>query len=793
MSLTQDDLPPAVEGGESVFDALKKILNTGFTQIGFVGYGPGYTVQNWSFESASKTIMPETSPIISEPVKIEPVSPPQVSPILSEPTTTRIQTVTTSTYAWDDSNTTNATIEIPLELQKNFRITFKANPQNDLHVGFYSNTYQRNINEEECVATSEIENKEVLKLSALVECVFGGWGNTKSVNRFEYVNNRSVVMHESAGSVVIPAANVGVFKTYVITGRLTASTLALSIGYLTDENDEKTFIEMAKITQDNLPSHDPQRDKESIFMALQKPTCTGFNKIGFLGYGTTYEIRDWQVSALETPSQSTSAPIETAPLPQTNPVTPEPVNNSDTTQTVAASAYAWDESNKNATITIPPALQKDFEITFKANPQHDFHIGFYSDTYQRIINSEECVAAAEITTPEDMNAIKLSAVIECVFGGWANTKSVIRFEQAEKRSRMANQSDLAVVIPTENVGTFKAYVITGQFTASTLTVSIGYLANESDKKTFIEMAHITQDNLPSRNPRREQESMWMALQKSTHTGFSKIGFLAWGTPYEIKDWQVSKLETAAATQAEADRLAAETEAARIAAEKTAQEKAATETAAKAEAERIAAETEAARIAAEKAAQEKAAQEAAARAEATRIAAEKAAAEAKAAAELLVTQKTTIAPTTSSTSQTRSTSDTNGQAALTQAYESLKTKLQGVAAQALKVQNAALASTSSAAKLSNTAAHKKLQKNAARLKASADDYVKKMNKAQTTLATTPPPFTTRASITRGRRNVDSLEKYSITAGELIEKRGEEIASVQKQIDTALTAQKGAVKA
>jgi len=317
MSLTQDDLPPAEAESESVFDALKKILTTGFTEIGFVGYGPGYTVQNWSFESAGKPVLPEVSPVISEPINQEKIVLPEVSPVISEPTNTPplIQNVITSAYAWEDANATNATIPIPRELQKNFRITFKANPQNDLHIGFYSETYQRNTDAYNFIAAKEIppvSNKSVTPLSAVIECVFGGWSNTASMIRFEYTQNRSLALKEVGHPVIIPADNVGVFKTYRITGKLTASTLDISIGYYTNAEREETFIEMAKITQENLPPLGTNQNEESMFMALQKPTCTGLSKIGFLGYGTTYEIHDWQVSALETQTEAARLAAEKA-------------------------------------------------------------------------------------------------------------------------------------------------------------------------------------------------------------------------------------------------------------------------------------------------------------------------------------------------------------------------------------------------------------------------------------------------------------------------------------------------
>jgi len=743
--------------------------------------------------------------------------------ILSHLGLTAADTVTTHQYQWDEGS--NTSIAIPSNFSKNFCITFEANPKNDFHIGLYSETYTRVLDE----SGAYIQSKEATPLasgarntlSAIVEFCYGGWGNVQSALRIDYMNTRSARSQETMiPDVKIPEANRGVFRTYTVTVTLTQSAFKMVFAYLDPTTNAPVVIRT--ITQADLALSSGGVLAESTFSALQKATFQGFTKLGFLVYDTTYTVKNWTITApIET---STTKAIEEKTTDVK--IDAEKVITNDAKDSVVISKsnvtsyfYTW-EDGKNLSLPVPAEYKNNFCLTFEANPHRDLDIGLYSKYYKRSIDGQTIIRAKEESTDRAQNSLLLSAIVELAYGGWNNTKSAVFVEAHSKRSGNFQLTTVTpdLFIPAQDVGIFKTYQVTALLTKTSFSFTLSVQDTQSD--VFRSLLSISHTELPPATTSGSGESVFTALQKLIINGFTEIGFVGYDQGYEVKNWRFTPLidteAKAAAEKAEADRLAAEkasqekAQADRLAAEQAAadakaiQDKADADTKAteakaaaeKAEADRLAAEkasqekAQAERLAAEQAAadakaiQEKAAADAKAaqeKAEVTRLAAEKAAQEKvaaeKAAADAAAKTKTAVIPSLS-------LGDLKRQAAVTKQYDRAKINLQTTLTKALEGQKAALAATTSVEKITDAKIKKPLQKDAAQLAKALDDYVAKITKAQNTLASTPPPFNTPMLITRGQKNADNAAAYASTALTLTNQRIKSIESLQKKIDKAV---------
>ncbi|MEI7580916.1 MAG: hypothetical protein WCJ17_03905, partial [bacterium] len=280
--------------------------------------------------------------------------------ILSHLELTAADTVTTHQYEWDEGS--NTSIAIPSNLSKNFCITFEANPKNDFHIGLYSATYARVLDE----SGAYIQSKEATPLasgarntlSAIVEFCYGGWGNVQSALRIDYMNTRSARSQETMiPDFKIPEANKGVFRTYTVTVTLTQSEFKMVFAY--QDPTTNTPVIIRTITQADLAPASGGVLAESTFAALQKSTFQGFTKLGFLVYDTTYTVKNWTVTQPPADPSAVKTAEETAAPKAPNVTTP---------------SYAWDGS-QNLAIPIPSEYKTNICLTFEANPTQDLNIG----------------------------------------------------------------------------------------------------------------------------------------------------------------------------------------------------------------------------------------------------------------------------------------------------------------------------------------------------------------------------------------------------------------------------------
>lgn|GEM_PF-4810433 len=318
--ITQDDLSFAVGSApaESTFDALRKPSFEGFTKLGFLVYDTTYSVKNVTVTQSidAAAIQAAQDKIAADAkaeadrlaadkaaadAKIKADADAAAAKAAADTASALAQStqpnVTSCCYQWEDGK--NISIPVPTEYKTNFCLTFQANPEQDLDIGLYSNTYKRIINDKGVIQAQGVpadQTRRSFPLSAIVELAYGGWTNSQSAVSIEchstrIANAKQIIVRPN---VAIPSQDVGVFRTYQVTTSLTTSTFSFALAVQDPQTYE--FRNLISVTQDELPPATVETGGESIFDALKKLLSTGFTHVGFVGYGKGYEVKNWKFS-----------------------------------------------------------------------------------------------------------------------------------------------------------------------------------------------------------------------------------------------------------------------------------------------------------------------------------------------------------------------------------------------------------------------------------------------------------------------------------------------------------------
>lgn len=218
--------------------------------------------------------------------------------MMQDPSSFSPQSVQNPFYPWNNTGSHNTQIPLSNTGTKNFSVTFTSNAPNDLTIGLYSPNYKR---------PGGLSSNN---LSAIVECVIGGWDSggrsnkkdQQSCIRFENdAKNNETQPHKMFTDTVYPHQKYiipgrrGTDITYTYTVALSDTAFKLSITYI--DPTTKTQKELLSITDADVPS--------AIFDYLRSPAFSGFTTLGFRLYNAGYMVKNYWVQ-LQNP-----APIAT--------------------------------------------------------------------------------------------------------------------------------------------------------------------------------------------------------------------------------------------------------------------------------------------------------------------------------------------------------------------------------------------------------------------------------------------------------------------------------------------------
>lgn len=199
-----------------------------------------------------------------------------------------------------------------------------------------------------------------------------------------------------------------------------------------------------------------------------------------------------------------------------------------TTQSVQSPFYPWNNTDShNTQISLSNTGAKNFSATFTANASDNLAIGLYSSNYNR---------------PNGLNTNTLSAIIECVIGGWddgspnkANQQSCIRFENDSGNNQTQNP-----IFFTDTAYPHQKYIIPGSRGADityTCTIALSDTAFKLSI-TYIDPTTTTQNELLSITNADMPSSIFDYLRSSTFPGFTALSFRIYTNGYTVKNYSV---------------------------------------------------------------------------------------------------------------------------------------------------------------------------------------------------------------------------------------------------------------
>jgi hypothetical protein len=227
--------------------------------------------------------------------------------------------------------------------------------------------------------------------------------------------------------------------------------------------------------------------------------------------------------------------------------------------------YAWEGGTNSIAVDLGKPT-KNFCITFEANPPAKLYMGLYSDTYNRQVSSTWALVSQDSQTVASTTTSKktISSIVEIVYGEWTatNTDRGAFFEQRTVRPNggmtgsIRQQNTVSMNYLSATPTTFRSYRYTVSLTATSFSLNLSCLnttTNEYDTILSLDQSNFTNFTMTdTRFPAlaSQTESFMTALNKSTFSGFTKVGFLCGlNMPYTVRNIQVINYDVVSGVRA----------------------------------------------------------------------------------------------------------------------------------------------------------------------------------------------------------------------------------------------------